>query len=1525
MAKKKKSALKPVANRGFATTSTPSKNTVQQPSISSESKNVEENGKNVTTKADRKDINTNDGATDDAVGWNAIENEMLSVENNKKPEFDPAKEEEQALQNVVERLRDRVEKDVARFWKTIEFDRRFSKQLPIFEMDPQLRDDILNSFAKGGDKEEGAAAAKEPEQEDDISSLLEHVWPSSAASELLQKALVTHSLLLRLGFTAKQAIAALSECQSVTDIDECVACLVGALSLEELEDVERRCEGKSTQSSRAKDNDKCDDETDNNDSLAIDDTRPPSHRGFTFERASTSGNTSRAAYSGSSTPLDTQSGSHTPTVSSTEAKEAIEDAKVFCNAALRSLDDQDQIDSLEKPDLAYAQARLFIIQADKKSTHVEKLCKGETSPELNDVRRKWQSVKAKARVTIDDCQISPNWHKVSADNEFQRLRMDWEEEEGKIDAAKKAKAKADLINTMEQSNMLSSNGDGSLESAVNQLDTDEGGLFGDLLDEQATEVMDTSTQTKITLFDLPPQAIKVHGSKAPRSILSDALRRRNPSATIRYEPIATGGRMFRSRLTMRWMNGLADIYTMTGMATLSQTSADDVMAIAALMCIDSRADKTLSAGFREWWDELSECKKGEKDDLSRKQFKNILTVLGPRLEAANRDAEETKKALRAKQSLTKPADSIVEDALADEEDRPEHRDEAGKRMWNSHESSKSFQNMLPGRQNLPIAAYKEHFLEILHQNQVVVLSGETGCGKSTQIPSFILEQRLQSALPCKILVTEPRRISAISLAERVSAELGEHKGAVGKDDSLIGSAVRLENNIGRNARLIYATTGIVLRMLEAGQLDDVSHIIVDEVHERSIESDFLLIILKSLMNVRKDLKVVLMSATLDAERISAYFGGCPTVNVPGRTFPVEVHWLEDAVELCDYIIEEGSTYARRRNRRNGAPNDVNNAGRLAVTGEEDEDELDENEEQQSQPSNISANGKYRPKTVSTLDRMDENIVNHDLIVSLLEQMCFGPAHLQQYSAATLIFLPGIAEIRKLHDLLQAHKRFGTREFQIWPLHSTITSENQSLVFDLPPEGVRKIVLSTNIAETGITIPDITCVIDTGKHREMRFDEKRQLSKLVECFVARSNAKQRRGRAGRVQNGICWHLFTRFRHDSFLAEHPIPEILRLSLQDLALKLKVMKVKIGNSIEDALSKALDAPSSINVQRSVASLVEIKALTTNEDITPLGRQLSRLPLDVYMAKFLLIACNLRVLDSALTIAATLNAKSPFNVPFGRELEARAAKKSFDAGDNDFVTMVRAFNAWRRSTENGVGRQFCQKCFLNMTNLIQIEELRQQYMTYLLDAGYVQVTNQERSEIVGARFRFHSAKTKFMRVPAYLDENSASLSQVNAALVTALYPKLLSIDSRNGQLKTLTNNAPAAIHPSSVNFKLHLGSLHKSIHHLVYFTIMQSRRLYAWETGAIDDRALMMLCGEADFKFSAKSLYIDRQRIRTTFYDLKTALALRILRQRMTKLLQTSYRTPGKEWSQEDQELFAFACAFIGVGANDKDRVVI
>ena len=1296
-------------------------------------------------------------------------------------------------------------------------------------MDTNLQNEVISLYNTK------PVSPPESHAEADLSTLLEQVFPSSAAADLFQKALVTHFLLLRLGYSTRQAILAISNCQSVADIDDCVAWLASNLPTAELEAADRKLEGKPPlKKQNGADMNNGQTLTEEEDDNELDTTQPPVHDGFTFERQANV----QSASSRNGTPISSSlpaSVSATPIELSPEIETQISGSISFAKATLRSLDDREVIDALEDPVQSYARARLLVIEADRVSVKLEKVAKGiaeGSSPLLDEGRRALIRVKTQARGIIDECQDSRDWNRTLADRLFLKLKMEAEDQQSIEDSAAKVSKEP----------APATNGNGKKEDLSDDLDqrsqasSDDDGLFGDMLDEQPQEITDTSTQAIVRLRELAPESLKAGGSKSPKVLLSDALRRADPYATNRFEAVATGGRMFRSRLTLRWSinksESVVDVYTMTTIATGSQSSADDIVAVAALMCIEARpVYKTLASGWRDWWNELEEKRQEERDRISRLAFRRVLEALQDRLKEENVKAEEKSQRLKAVPNKVALQEEITPILSSPMPSIDRGLDQGAVHTWEAKRSSSGYQKMLPGRQNLPIYAFQKHILEVLSNNQVFVLSGETGCGKSTQVPAYILEECLSHGLPCKIYVTEPRRISAISLAERVSSELGEARGAVGKSDSLIGSAVRLESNIGRNARMVYATTGIVLRMLEGSRLEGVTHVILDEVHERSIESDFLLIILKSLLEERPDLKVILMSATLDAKRISDYFGGCPTVEVPGRTFPVEVRWLEDAVELCDYTLEDGSPYARRPKRGEVLKGNYARLQQSASIDDElaNDDDDDDDEENRDEASNVSA-ARYRPKTIQTLDRMDEYTVNHELIILLLEKMCFWDPALIPYSAAILVFLPGIAEIRKLNDLLQVHPAFGSNNFQLFPLHSTISSENQSLVFHLPPTGVRKIVLSTNIAETGITIPDITCVIDTGKHREMRFDEKRQMSKLIECFVARSNAKQRRGRAGRVQNGLCWHLFTRHRHDQYLAEHPLPEMLRLSLQDLALKLKVMKIKIGTTIEDALSKALDPPTALNIQRSVSSLIEIKALTNSEDITPLGRHLAKIPLDVHMGKFLLIACSLQILDSALTIAATLNSKSPFLNPFGRELEARNAKKSFDFGDNDFVTIVRAFNSWKRASQNGVAKQFCNKCFLSQTNLIQIEELRQQYMTYLLDSGFVTVDEETRREILGARFRFNSAKTRFLSVPAHLDVNSASLAMINTALTSALYPKLLVIDSKTAGLRTLTNGAPASIHPGSVNFKMKLYQLPKGVNHLVYFTIMQSKRLYAW-----------------------------------------------------------------------------------------------
>ncbi len=303
------------------------------------------------------------------------------------------------------------------------------------------------------------------------------------------------------------------------------------------------------------------------------------------------------------------------------------------------------------------------------------------------------------------------------------------------------------------------------------------------------------------------------------------------------------------------------------------------------------------------------------------------------------------------------------------------------------------------------------------------------------------------------------------MARRVSEELGERKSDLGTSRSLVGFAIRLESNTSRETRLVYATTGIVMRMLEnSNDLRDITHIVLDEVHERTIDSDFLLIVLKKLMVKRLDLKVVLMSATVDSDRFSKYLEGAPVLNVPGRTFPVQVKYLEDAVELTGYSLD--NTYQEK------------------FTDLDDDVEVDETAGGDKAKAEIlKAMRGYSGKTRSTMALLDEYRIDFDLVAQLLVKIATDD-RLEMFSKAILVFLPGIGEIRQLNDMLLGHPTFSSNWY-IYPLHSTIASEDQEAAFLVPPPGTRKIVLATNIAETGITIPDVTCVVDTGKHREMR--------------------------------------------------------------------------------------------------------------------------------------------------------------------------------------------------------------------------------------------------------------------------------------------------------------------------------------------------------------------------------------------------------------------------------------------------------
>eukprot|EP01043_Picozoa_sp_COSAG02_P022331 COSAG02_NODE_1158_length_14185_cov_21.954778_9_plen_489_part_00 len=446
------------------------------------------------------------------------------------------------------------------------------------------------------------------------------------------------------------------------------------------------------------------------------------------------------------------------------------------------------------------------------------------------------------------------------------------------------------------------------------------------------------------------------------------------------------------------------------------------------------------------------------------------------------------------------------------------------------------------RAKLPAAKKRAELLELMASSQALVVSGETGCGKTTQVPQFLLDDMIESerGASCYIICTQPRRISAVSVAERVADERGEKIG------QSVGYQIRLESKKSASTRLLFCTTGILLRRLQGdSKLEGVSHIVVDEIHERSIDSDFLLIILKELMVRRPDIKIVLMSATLNAELFSGYFttpkGPSPAIHIPGFTHPVTEHFLEDCLEMTGYVIDPTGDYAKEgaadeRHAGGGGGVAVRGIGGHSTKGKISQGEYTAEEAAKLQLKSFKTEERlrklydgYSETTVSSLQIVDETVINNELIEALIVHIA-APENADEFpEGAILVFLPGLMEITNLFDQLSSNQRDLPRDrFRILPLHSTLSTQEQQRVFEKMPPNVRKVVLSTNIAETSVTIDDVVFVIDCGRHKENRFDPINRMPQLMETWVSRANSRQRRGRAGRVRPGHAFFLFTRER-------------------------------------------------------------------------------------------------------------------------------------------------------------------------------------------------------------------------------------------------------------------------------------------------------------------------------------------------------------------------------------------------------------
>ncbi|XP_017797631.1 PREDICTED: probable ATP-dependent RNA helicase YTHDC2 [Habropoda laboriosa] len=806
------------------------------------------------------------------------------------------------------------------------------------------------------------------------------------------------------------------------------------------------------------------------------------------------------------------------------------------------------------------------------------------------------------------------------------------------------------------------------------------------------------------------------------------------------------------------------------------------------------------------------------------------------------------------------------------------------------------------RKALPVYSCRENILDALNSNSVVIIGGETGSGKTTQVPQFILEHCQQRHQPCRIICTQPRRLSAVSVAERVAFERDEKIGQT------FGYQIRLESRVAPKTLLTYCTNGVLLRTLMAGDsaLSTVTHIIVDEVHERDRFCDILLIALKDALQKHKTLKLILMSATLDVNIFAKYFNKCAVVNVLGRLFDVDIYFLEDVLKITGYmtkemlskrkefmnkkdqrkVLENWTQYKPQKSGSNTisercvlpAPILVQQNEPLPekvklepwlieemdksiseawLRGGEDNFAqllyfiLSENVSVDYQHSttsvtplmvaagrgcintteqllNLGANLNLRAgnewtaldwarnmnqtecaelieaymktydctvqddtathakdASLSEEDKLlldvyhhtfDDDKINYDLLMQLILHI-----HLKMPPGSVLIFLPGYDDIVTMKEKINNEEKEMNQglRYTLYVLHSNMQTCDQKKVFKPSSVGMRKIILSTNIAETSITIDDVVYVIDSGKVKEKSFDAISGVCTLKSSWISQACAKQRKGRAGRCRKGICYRLFSSIRYNS-MQPYQIPEILRLPLQELCLYTKHLAP--GNTpIAEFLDRALEPPSNVVTRNAVQLLKTIDALDPWEDLTELGSHLLDLPIEPRLGKMLLYAVVLKCLDPVLTIVCSLAYKDPFVLPFqpSQKRAATAARKRFATNTySDHMVVLRAFQGWQNARASGKERAFCEQNFISAAVMEMVVGMRTQLLGQLRASGFVRARGP--GDIRD------------------LNSNSENWAVVKAALTAGLYPNLIRVDREHLQLRT-QKEVKVFFHPSS------------------------------------------------------------------------------------------------------------------------------
>ena len=525
------------------------------------------------------------------------------------------------------------------------------------------------------------------------------------------------------------------------------------------------------------------------------------------------------------------------------------------------------------------------------------------------------------------------------------------------------------------------------------------------------------------------------------------------------------------------------------------------------------------------------------------------------------------------------------------------------------------------RKSLPTYQYREPFLDAMKEYQVLILVGETGSGKTTQIPQYLHESGYTDGGQ-KVACTQPRRVAAMSVAARVADEMGVKVG------SEVGYSIRFEDCTNDKTILKYMTDGMLLReFVTSPDLAGYSAIMIDEAHERTVHTDILLALVKDLARARPELKIIISSATMDAQKFSGYFDDAPIFNIPGRKFPVDIYYTP------------------------------------------------------------SPEANYLEAAIVTVFQI----------------------HTSQGAGDILVFLTGQEEIdRAAERLTEIRRKLGSRvkELIVAPIYANMPSELQAKIFEPTPPNARKVVLATNIAETSVTIDGIVYVVDSGYVKENVFTPAGTtgMSTLTVVPCSRAAANQRSGRAGRVQAGKCFRLYTKHAYLSEMDDSTTPEIQRTNLCSVVLQLKAL------GIEDLLGfDFLDPPPTELLIKSLNQLYALQALNSNGHLTRAGRQMAEFPADPMLAKALISATQEGCVEEMLTVVSMLGEVSTlFFRPKDKKVHADSARARFTVKEGgDHLTLLNIFNQWVDSDYSPI---WAKENFLQQRSLTRSRDIRDQ-----------------------------------------------------------------------------------------------------------------------------------------------------------------------------------------------------------------------